>query len=113
MHGKRFDVKYIGRIQDDRLLEAEEKIVIYGCGTTGRQVYKELQKRGLGSQIYAFCDGDLRQAGKQIEGIPILSVEEATKKYGEAAFLVASCCVRDMVTTLQQNHVDNIHITRA
>ncbi len=105
-------MKYIGRIQDDRLLEADERIVIYGCGATGKQVYEELKKKGLSFRVCAFCDGDLRQVGKQIQRIPILSVKEAAKTYREAAFLVSSCCVRDMVTTLQENHIDNIHITR-
>lgn len=106
-------MRYIGRIQDDKLLKAEDRVIIYGCGGTGKKVYEELKKQGLSSKVCAFCDGDLKQVGKQIENIPVLSVREAAETYREAAFLVASCCVKDMVTELQRNHVDNIHITRA
>lgn len=105
-------MRYIGRIQDDGFLEDEDKIIIYGCGGTGKQVYEELKKRGLNSRLCAFCDGDLKQVGKWIENIPVLSVEDAAEKYREAAFLVSSCCVKDMVMTLQKYHVGNIHITR-
>lgn len=105
-------MKFIGRVQDDILLQTEDEIVIYGCGRTGKQVYAELKERGLASKVLAFCDENPNLRGKKIEGIPIVSVTDASQKYKGAAYLIASCCIKDMINILQKNNVDNIHITR-
>lgn len=105
-------MKFIGRLQDDVFLMQEDKIVIYGCGRVGKKIYEELKKQGMDSKVHAFCDKNNDLIGKNVEQIPILSVAEACQKLGEAAFLIASCCVQDMVETLQKNNINNIHITR-
>ena len=105
-------MKFIGRIQDDIMLRKENEIVIYGCGRTGKQIYQELKKRGLGEKVCAFCDENSDLYGKQIEGVLVMRLTEAVARYNEAAYLVASCCVKDMVIALQSMDVKNIHITR-
>lgn len=105
-------MQYIGNIKADILLESENEIVIYGCGRNGKAIYEWLTERGLTSKIKAFCDGNKNIVGNDLYSIPILSVDEAVKKYRNAAYLVASCYVKSMVKTLNGYNIEKIHVTR-
>ena len=103
---------FIGKIQDDVSLDKEEKIIIYGCGKTGKQALKELKKRNLSFKVQAFCDKNTIGNCSDIEGeqYPLLSVQKACETYPDAAYLVASCCVKEMVLNLKKYEINNIHV---
>lgn len=105
-------IEFIGNIREDIKLEQEAQLVIFGCGKTGKEVFEVLRERGLSSKVAAFCDSNPALCGKQLDGVKIISVEEAAVHYKDAAYLAAGCCVRAMVEALQSCGVKKIHITR-
>jgi FkbM family methyltransferase len=73
----------------DQLLSAHQnRVVIFGCGGLGRRAIEKL--RELGIQPLALCDNNELIWGTAIEGIPVLSVEQAARQFGkDALFLIA------------------------
>jgi FkbM family methyltransferase len=71
------------------LLDARgHRVVIFGAGTLGRRALPLLN--ALGAHPLAFCDNNAAVWSTQVEGVPVLSPEEAAFLYGESAlFLVA------------------------
>jgi len=62
-------------------------IVLYGAGNFGRRVLRGLRKNGV--NVLAFADLDSTLCGKKIDGVPVLSPEDAARTYGRtAAFVV-------------------------
>lgn len=74
-----------------------KKIIIFGAGVTGEFVYDTLKKHGI--KVDAFCDNVLGGKGKK-NGIPILRLEEITKKNTENMLIIIS--VRDIETIVKQ-----------
>lgn len=105
-------MEFIGKIEDDNKLLTEEQIIIYGAGTIGKRLVKVLDEKGYRKKIAAFCDSDRQKWGKKEEGIQVISLEEAAEKYPDAAYLVGSCCVRQIAETLIEAGINKIHITR-
>jgi len=105
-------MEFIGKAEDDMLLEGEGQIIIYGAGQTGKRAFEILKQKGLETKIVAFCDRNETLYDKKLYGILILSVAEACRQYPEAAFIVAGMCVRQMVENLQKYEVQKIHIIR-
>lgn len=105
-------MEYIGTIEGDKELGKESQIVIYGAGKVGRHALEILQKAGWQEKIVCFCDNNKDMAGKRIEGIPVCGIQEGCARYPQAAYLVASMCVRQMVESLLQHGIEKIHIIR-
>ena len=103
---------FIGRLEEDTTIAEEEQIVIYGTGTIGKRAYAILKQKGLADKVSAFCDGNPAVISLTIEGKEIMSLDDAFFKYPKAAYLVASCCVRQMVENLQSQGIKKIHIIR-
>lgn len=62
-------------------------LVLFGCGTIGRKTAAGLQS--LGIEPLAFADNNSALWGKQINGVPVMSPQEAYRRFGEtAAFVV-------------------------
>jgi len=72
----------------DRLVSPFEKsLVLVGAGNLGRQVLARLRKDGI--EPLAFADNNLALQGKSIDGVQVLSRQQAADKYGSsAAFIV-------------------------
>lgn len=105
-------MEFIGKIEDDDKLLQEDQIVIYGAGNIGKKLVIVLEKKGYRKKIVAFCDGNQQIWGKEENGILVISLEEAVRRYPEAAYLIGSCCVRQMAEALIEAGISKIHITR-
>jgi hypothetical protein len=73
----------------DRLLaERNRQCVIFGAGTMGRRALSALHSMGV--HPLSFADNNPSLWGKFVEGIPILSPEDAADLFGEhAVFFIA------------------------
>ncbi|WP_051608643.1 class I SAM-dependent methyltransferase [Selenomonas sp. FC4001] len=56
----------------------KSKIIIYGAGRKGRNIYNFLCRLGYAYLVYAFCDRNAVQLGK-IDNIPVIDIDEAKK----------------------------------
>lgn len=65
------------------------RIVIFGCGKMGRFLHVLLGNRKQG-QIAAYCDSHYEQAGGPVQGICVLSPEEAVAEYPNVVYVIAS-----------------------
>jgi len=73
---------------DQLLLTHQNRVVLYGCGALGRKAIEKLQE--LGIQPLALCDNNELLWGTVIQGISVLSVQQAAAQFGSnALFLVA------------------------
>src|ERR1041385_1613719 len=65
----------------------EKTLVLFGAGGLGKKTLAGLRRVGI--EPLAFADNNPALWGKEINGVKVLSVEEATKKFGQvAAFVV-------------------------
>lgn len=73
----------------ERLLATHaNRVVIFGCGGLGRSAIAKL--RELGVTPLALCDNNQSLWGTTIDGIPVLSVPQASTSFGpDALFVVA------------------------
>ena len=73
----------------DRLLaECNRQCVIFGAGTMGRRALASLHS--IGVRPLSFADNNPALWGKSVEGIPVLSPEDAAELFGEdAVFFIA------------------------
>ncbi len=63
-------------------------LVVFGAGGLGRKVLAGLRR--LGIEPLAFADNNSRLWGTVVEGVPVLSPQEAAGQFGEsAAFIIA------------------------
>ncbi len=103
---------YIGRIEEDQRLKDSNEIIIYGAGKVGRHVLEYLKKNGMEKKITCFCDNNSGMQGTDVQGIPVLPLGKATRDCQEGTYLVASMCVRQMVESLLQYGIEDVHIIR-
>jgi len=61
-------------------------LVLFGAGILGKKVLAGLRKRGISPLL--FCDNDPKKWGKYIDGLMVLSPQEAVKRYGQTAVFV-------------------------
>lgn len=73
----------------DQLFSAHQnRVVIFGCGALGRKAIEKLQE--LGIRPLALCDNNESLWGTGIQGISVLSVQQAAVQFGSnALFLIA------------------------
>jgi FkbM family methyltransferase len=73
----------------DRLLaETNRQCVVFGAGSMGRRALAALH--GMGVHPFSFADNNPALWGKSVEGVPILSPEDAAERFGEdAVFFIA------------------------
>jgi FkbM family methyltransferase len=73
----------------DTLLKAcNNRCVVFGCGGLGRRAIEKLT--GLGVRPLALCDNNRSLWATEIEGIPVVSVNQAAAQFGEdSLFLIA------------------------
>lgn len=82
-------------------------IVIYGCGRDGVANLKLLKLWNY--KVECFCDNYC--AGKKVEDIDVISVDDAVEKYKEAIWIIGSRKYRnEMIKDLQQRRVDEVNI---
>jgi FkbM family methyltransferase len=65
---------------DQLLLEHQNRVVLFGCGTLGRRAADLL--REIGINPLAFCDSNRSRWGTDVSGLPILSPADAVAQFG-------------------------------
>ncbi len=63
--------------------------IIFSAGSHGSNL-QILLKTALHHEITAFCDNSPQKQGKEINGVPVLSPQEAVQKYPDAVYLIAN-----------------------
>jgi FkbM family methyltransferase len=72
----------------DRLIRGTAGIVLFGAGNLGRKIQRVLHRNG--PDALAFADNNQSLWGSSIEGIPVLSPQEAVTRFGSSAAFVIS-----------------------
>src|SRR5215472_369266 len=90
-----------------------KSLVLFGAGGIGRKTLAGLRK--LGIEPLAFADNNPKLWEKPLQGVPVLSPQEAAARYGKiAAFIVTIWCgegwdrMRDRVRFLRDLGCDHV-----
>lgn len=65
-----------------------EQMILFGTGGLGRKTLKGLRQQGI--KPLAFCDNNPSLWGTEVEGVPVLSPENAVKEYADRAIFVVT-----------------------
>ena len=77
-------MSYMGELYEDReIIDDNQNIVIYGAGGYGAKIYRNLVRFHKEKDVIAFIDKDLSKQKKMFCNIPVISVEQAAKQYGD------------------------------
>lgn len=68
--------------------KSKEQLIIFGAGAYGTKLCSFLFNCGCKEKVVAFCDNNVDKYGKEIRGVPILSVEDAKNKFPNATFII-------------------------
>lgn len=66
--------------------ECRETLVLFGAGSLGRRTLNGLRRQGV--EPLAFSDSNPKLWGQDVQGLPVLSPEEAAGRYGKTAVFV-------------------------
>lgn len=78
--------KEIGQLL--RTLRHEKKILIFGAGTVGKMVKREIEEKGI--KIEAFVVSDLKQNAVSLDGLQIKAIDDYTKEKDEVMIIIAT-----------------------
>ena len=67
-----------------------KKFIIFGTGKNCYHMYEILKRSSLKDNLIAFCDRDVHNDGKVIDGLPVISIFDLDEKQKEAVFIVSS-----------------------
>ena len=71
-------IEYVGKLESDKeVLAGNQKIIIWGCGYWGLELYRSLKWKGLSDCVAVFGDNDDRKAGTMQDGVPVVGMNEA------------------------------------
>lgn len=89
---------------------SHDQIIIFGGGRIGKYLHALLE-RERGRQIAAFCDNNYKLLDTDIQGITVLSPEDAARKYPNAAYIIANLNSVDKIRKqLQKLGISEEHI---
>ena len=104
-------IEYIGGIlYDEKLLESNEEIVIFGTGVCGKKVVEYLAKSGKKGNIVCFCDSNCGLGKSEVMGIPVCEPSETCKNYPNADYLISGKFSGEMYALLKEKNIEMIHI---
>lgn len=108
--GKQVD--YIGVLQEDSVLIADNPLVIWGAGYWGRALYAELSLMGLEKRIVAFGDNDDKKFGNVLENRPVLNyvMVKEMQKENDCHILVKGNYAFEICKGLLRRKLYNIHL---
>ncbi|HEC73618.1 MAG TPA: FkbM family methyltransferase [Methylophaga aminisulfidivorans] len=70
------------------VIEGKVQVVLYGAGSAGRELVECLKIFNIA--IVAFSDSNTSLYGSELEGVPILSLDEVMAKFPDAIFVISS-----------------------
>lgn len=102
IYARRIGAKYGVVVKDLEEIKREKmsKVLIYGTGTAGKELYSVLAKDGFG--ILGFMDSDKKRWGEDFLDKKVLSFDEA-KVLDYDAILIASQFITEIRNTLRKN----------
>ena len=77
-----------GRLLAELMAQPDAPIVLYGAGGLGRRTQYLL--RGVGREVTAFIDNDAARWGTFVDGVPVLSPEEATTRFARSGLVIVT-----------------------
>ncbi len=66
----------------------DRRAVIFGCGNWGRFCHILLDKRKHGT-VLAYCDNDAAKYQSMVQGVEVLGLPQAVRKYPDAQYVIA------------------------
>ncbi len=70
-------ITYIGKLEDDKeIIENKTKFIIWGCGTYGKALYKELEILGVADNVIFYGDNNPNRKCTLCNGIKVLDSKE-------------------------------------
>lgn len=105
-------VDYVGILQEDRILNAENPLVIWGAGYWGKELYAELAMLDLENRIVAFGDNDDRKSGSILENKPVLDFAAVKKlqQENDCHILIKGSYAFEICKGLLRGKLHNIHL---
>lgn len=106
------EIAYVGSLKNDlSLFDDNKRMIIWGCGFWGEQLYWELCSLGVEKRIIGWGDNDSTLWGKDHLKLPVLSEKELDSfKEEDIAILVKNTYYYDIVESLIQKGFCGIHI---
>lgn len=106
-------LKYIGSLMDDmEILLGKRKIIIWGYGYWGKQLYRDLKFLGLDKDVFAFGDKEAGKFNHVDCEIPIMNAEKivAEVELSEVTILIKGVHDWDIFMELREKGFENLHI---
>ncbi len=82
-------IKKWKRLKEISNILQQHKAYIFGAGRLGQFLHVYLQFQGIGN-IIAFCDNNEQLQGMNLQGIPVISLEEAVNQVSEIYYIIAT-----------------------
>ena len=104
---------YIGTLKDDlEVISGTRKVVIWGYGYWGRELYTELRMLGLENNVLAFGDKEAEKYNVTDNGVPVMCAEEIVSavKLSEVSILIKGTYDWDIFMELKKRGFRNLHI---
>jgi len=80
----------------------ENSLVLFGAGGLGKKTLAGLRKIGI--EPLAFADNNPDLWGKHVDGIRVLSLNDAAEKFGQSAVFVITIWKGEAVDTMAERH---------
>jgi FlaA1/EpsC-like NDP-sugar epimerase len=104
-------MEYVGNIlYDEKLMDTDMKMVIFGAGTYGKKILQYLELNSLLKNVICFCDSNVKHDKHEVNGIPVYHTTDAIKKFPDADYLVSGKYAKEMYDTLKKEGIEKIHI---
>lgn len=104
---------YIGRIENDKKIRlTTDEIVIFGAGRDLERILDKLVEMCITNRVVCICDNSREKQGKEINGIKVISPDEAINYYNDAAYIVYNQFRIEICRQLKEQGIEKIHLIR-
>lgn len=106
--------RVLSRMERDRirdffkLIKSKEQVILYGCGKRGNAV-SVLLLNNVCDNLVAFCDGDASKYGSQVNGLEVISPEDAIEKYPNAFYVITTAASHEDI----KKHLAQLQVEEA
>lgn len=70
-----------------RMLKEPQRLVLFGAGKYGETILAALKREGIDT-VQCFCDNNDKALGKRIDGLKVISPQDAMNQYPDACFVI-------------------------